>query len=376
MKKRVLFSLLFLGLFVQVKAQITVSNAVFPNVGDTLFFAVDNQPSGIVMTAPGGDQKWDFSHLQPALTFQLAFEDPATGVNQQTYPAANLVYKTGVANGEAYLQNNGSEVLILGFSGGDQNVLGLELASIYNPPIVQSRAPINFFDIHQISTGLLLPFAPNILPDVDQLPVRPDSIRIRAAINRLDVVDGWGTLTIPGGTFDVLREKRTEYRELRLDVKVPPLGWLDITDLALQFLQLNELGVDTTVSFYFYNDQSKEPIAICTTDNSQLRVVSVQYKNLGISTGLKNKEQLITDFSVFPNPAQNILQLRASGLKSANYTITLYSILGQEVFHKTGRTDSGRLFDQVDISSLDSGVYLGKISSGNHQTGQVTFVKN
>ncbi|MEZ4829947.1 MAG: hypothetical protein R3C61_27245 [Bacteroidia bacterium] len=50
--------LLFLGLLMlrtSAEAQITISSAVFPVVGDTLFYAVDTMPSGIVMTARASD---------------------------------------------------------------------------------------------------------------------------------------------------------------------------------------------------------------------------------------------------------------------------------------------------------------------------------
>ena len=52
--------LLALGFTLPVTAQITIGNAVFPVVGDTLHFAFGNQPGAInqIFTPPGGGQQW------------------------------------------------------------------------------------------------------------------------------------------------------------------------------------------------------------------------------------------------------------------------------------------------------------------------------
>lgn len=268
-----------MGFLIPVTAQITITNAVFPAVGDTLFFATDNQPQGIVMTPPGGPQQWDFSNLQASATSQQIFLPPQAGPDYGSFPSANLLYQKPGGNVDVYLNASGNQVSMLGLSGPDPILLGIDLVAHFNPPIVQSRAPVNFFDINQTSSGLLVLFLPGLLPGVGSLPFTADTMRIRVAISRLDAVDAFGALAIPGGAFDVLRQKSTEYTEKRLDAKIPPLGWLDVTDVAIQYLGL-DLGVDTTVTYQFLSNQSKEPIAVCTTDNSQLLVVNVRYKNV------------------------------------------------------------------------------------------------
>ncbi|MCB9303325.1 MAG: HYR domain-containing protein [Lewinellaceae bacterium] len=279
MKNIGLLCLFLMGLLIPATAQITITNAVFPAVGDTLFFKIDNQPQGIVMTAPGGPQQWDFSNLQASATWQQIFLPPQAGPESLYFPSANLLYQKPGGNVDVYLNASGNQVTMLGLSGPDPLLLGIDLVAQFNPPLVQQQAPLNFFDINQTSSGLLVPFSPGLLPGVGLLPFNADSMRIRVSISRLDAVNAFGTLAIPGGTFDVLRQQSTEYREKRLDAKIAPLGWLDVTDVAIQYLGL-DLGVDTTVTYQFLSNQSKEPIAVCTTDNSQLLVVNVQYKNI------------------------------------------------------------------------------------------------
>jgi hypothetical protein len=375
MKNFGLLLLFWIGLSLSSKAQITITNAVFPAVGDTLFYAVDNQPVGIIMTPPGGNQQWDFSNLQASLTLERAIQAASAGPDYASFPAATLYYQTGAANVGAYLSVSAQQVALLGISGPDASVLGLDLVAKYNPPIAQNRAPVQFFDINQVSAALLLTFPADLLPGTGQLPIAPDSLRLRIAINRLDVVDGWGALAIPGGTYDVLREKRTEYRETRLDAKVPLLGWLDVTDAAIQALQLTSLGVDTTITYHFLNDQSKEAIAICTMDGSGLQALSVQYKNLGTPTGIAQPEPALADLTIFPNPAKEALQIRASSLPGGDYTVQIYNLLGQEAYRQTHSAASGQLEEQLDIGSLEKGVYVCKLFSGNRLVGQALFIK-
>jgi hypothetical protein len=144
------------------------------------------------------------------------------------------------------------------------------------------RAPLNFFDIIVSSTNILkaLPtssFQPTL---TTALPITTDSIRYRVNISRLDVVDAWGDISIPGGTYSVLREKRTQYTETRIDAKIPPLGWLDVTDISMQ-AGISGLGVDTIVSYYFHSEVSKEPIAVVTLNNQQSAIVKVEFKANG-----------------------------------------------------------------------------------------------
>ena len=73
-------------------------------------------------------------------------------------------------------------------------------------------------------------------------------------------MDAWGTMSIPGGTYDVLREKRTLDQDVRLDAKVGFLGWQDITDIVLGLTDIGAdvLGNNQVVRYYFWNDVAKE----------------------------------------------------------------------------------------------------------------------
>jgi hypothetical protein len=195
----------------------------------------------------------------------------------------------------------------------------------------------HFFDINQYSSGILhaaLPtaFQPGL---VAALPVPPDSLRIRIATNRLDVVDAWGSLSIPGGTYNVLREKRTRYQEYRLDGKISPLGWLDITDVAVQ-AGFQGLGVDTVITYHFYNDVEKTPIAVVNTGSDGLRIQQVDFKyNAPMTTGREGPEGDLTEsFALqgnYPNPFTRQTTLVYDAGKGGYVRMEIYSVLGERL---------------------------------------------
>jgi hypothetical protein len=268
-----------LGICTGLSAQITVTNATFPAVNDTVFYAFDANSSPIqIITPPGFNQTWNLSGLQPNQPSSTVYRHPSMGVHSANFPGADLlVIEPGR---ELYYNVTNDKVELMGYYGSDPIGIGINLLALYAPPAVERRDSMNFFDINQIGTGLLLPFAAGDAPAnfLQQLPVTPDSLRIRTSLNRLDVVDAWGTLSIPGGCYEVLREKRTTYEEKRLDAKIPPLGWLDITDIAIQSLGM-QLGVDTTVEYHFFGAVDKQQIAVVRLNNAQNGVEFVRFKH-------------------------------------------------------------------------------------------------
>ncbi len=109
-------------------------------------------------------------------------------------------------------------------------------------------------------------------------------------------MDAWGSLTIPGPApnppYPVLREKQTQYVERRIDAKINPLGWLDVTDYAIANNLgggIDYFGVDTTSTYFFFNDAAKEEIAVVAVDINDLSSQSIRYKNNEPSEPLADK---------------------------------------------------------------------------------------
>ena len=304
----------------ELKSQITVTNSTFPALGDTLRFIIDNLPSvsaQSLLTPPGGNQVWDAGQLQADAQKVLPHRPALEGSFANLIPLADFLVKED-ANTEAYYKVFSNRVELLGMRvivPGSPNLQG---NITFQPARIVRRAPMNFFDISQNSSSFLVGYAKSEIPQsfLNSIPFNPDSIRIRESFNELEVVDAWGTITIPNGNFPVLRAKRTTYEEIRMDAKIAPLGWLDVTDLAVQ-AGVTGLGIDTTIQHYFFSNNSKEPIAAFLLDNNQSAILQITYKNIPGSLPVS-----LISFSGVNKANKNILQWKtATEINSSKFDI-------------------------------------------------------
>ncbi len=194
-----------------------------------------------------------------------------------------------------------------------------------------------------------------------------------ASYQRIAVVDAWGTLAIPGGNFEVLRTKQTEYISASVDVKVSPLGWIDISTIGGQ--QVLPLGTDTVTSFHFLNDMSKEPIAVCTLNTAQNTVTGVRYKavNLPVATLTPSFDEL---FCAYPNPVEHTLFVRCTNLARATYRLRLVNTLGDFILERKVESASTESYQSIPVSSLTPGVYELVLLRDGAPVGRTRVVKN
>ena len=349
-----LFLLFISFLNASLFGQITLTNSVFPEQGDILLTTNGIGFEGLEMTAGGDNQVWDFSNIETGGLEETIFIDPSTGLNVKAYPEATLLISE--QGGESYFKVTENTFEFLGFAGGDPTGLGVEIVTQFQPALIESRAPLNYLDLHTYGSETNIPFAADELPGglLDSLPLAPDSLRIRNTIDRTDLVDAWGSITIPGGTFDVIRQKRVEHIETRLDVKIGFLPWLDITD---QLGDMGFFGVDTTITYTFLSNDSKEPIALFSLDGNESFVQDVEFKGFTTNSVSEKDQVLNPNLYAFPNPAINEVKFEFSDLKRGNYDLKIFNILGLEVYAES-HTVSGSKTVKIDISRLKKGTYL------------------
>lgn len=348
-------------------AQITVTNATFPAAGDSLVFAVDENPVGFnPATPPGGPQTWDFSTLNKDDVFSTVYRPASAGNNFSRFPDAELVVINQA--GESYFNVTNNRFEVLGFSGSDPANFGVQIdAAKFVPALIERRAPVNFFDINNQTASLRLTF-PTDQPPLDsifsQFPVNIDSMRVRINTDRLEVVDGWGAVLIPGASYPVLRQKRTEYTTTNMDVYValfPGFGqWVDISTLiggggggGIG----NFLGTDTTITYRFYNDVEKEEIAVATMSNDLTTVETIRYKNLSSSSTTAPINLATGGIQAFPNPAVEWVRFDCTDLVPGEYTLKLFNIIGKCVWKKN-YTLAGTTSFRVDLEDFKKGTYI------------------
>ena len=77
---------------------------------------------------------------------------------------------------------------------------------------------------------------------------------------------------------------------------------------------------------------------------------------------LSNEDQDLSKTKLYPNPVNNIMNLKLPYTSNGN--ITFYNILGENVLS----TDFSSATKQIDVSELKSGIYLAKIQTENQST--------
>ncbi len=368
MKLNILLSF-FLFISISISAQITVTSATFPEEGDTLKTVFDGMPVNVEINPSTGtiDATWNFSNLQGVLR-ETIIRAASTGSASDQFPNANLLTSFGLT-GENYYRTTDNLYELIGYQGPDPANLGLNLSIHINPPLVERRAPLNFTDSYSDEAAVLVPIDADDIPGgiLDSFAITPDSLRLRIAIDRNGFVEGWGSLTIPGGTYDVIREKRVELTETRLDVKIgigPFSEWIDVTDV----IGLDFLGMDTTTTYNFYDETSKEAIAIVTVDDiDNDQVIFVEYKYNDVMTNVHYINNGKPDILAYPNPAMENLRMEFMNLQNGKYSIKMYNILGVEVWNKDYNVNGDRII-KIDISNFRKGTYLYSLVNENGKT--------
>lgn len=89
---------------------------------------------------------------------------------------------------------------------------------------------------------------------------------------------------------------------------------------------------------------------------------SLQIEDIFSYILLSNEDQDLSKTKLYPNPVNNIVQLRLP--YESNGTIIFYNVLGEKVLSK----EFSLATTPIDVSELKSGIYLAKIETENQST--------
>lgn len=357
---------IFIGLIIQIGliGQTVITSASFPASGDVLKTLTAAQPSGDFIGGSGADQTWDFSNL----TAQFAAEEEYLDLGEADFDSlfVNATTFQSLGQGEAFYQSTATEFSFLGFGGVDFIGLGFGSNLVYTDPFVERRAmTYQEGERFSTSTSTLARVSIDDLPDaiadslLAQSPFPFDSIGVGISNEREDVIDAWGTVMIPGGSFDVIREKRTAYSNTVIEIKLPFIGWSDISAL------IGFGGADTTITYQYVSEDSKEPVAIVTMTNDESEVQSVEFKDMGVITvGTHFIEEQAFNFTVAPNPTNGPVTVEITDLPIGNYQLSVYDINGKVLKNESFKT-AGNF--NYQLSNFTSGIYFFSLKNAKGQ---------
>jgi len=252
--KKIYFLFCLFSLFAELSfSQITITKNDMPVAGDTLrtstTYAVTSD-----YTLTGTNYVWNFSYLQPLtqkidsfvsksatpLLYQIYFSNATLASPQGDI---NLIPNLPITDVFEFYKNSTSSFSDLGYG---ITVSGAPIPLKYDNAEVYYKFPLTYGNpvdssISSFSFGL------------------PNIGYISTVRKRINLVDGWGTLTTPYGTFQTLRVKSEVYSHdsiyvdsisygTAIDRHVTEYKWLG-TNQRIPLLQINSEGLVVTATY-------------------------------------------------------------------------------------------------------------------------------
>jgi hypothetical protein len=346
-KKLLLPSLIVIS--TAISAQITVSSSDMPNAGDSIHISVTNTVGTIDPTLSGAAYSWDYSTLTPTFQRYEKFDSPLTfpspfnlifNIFNTSYGRANNTITSiplpGVTFDAAYdfIKESSSKLRQIGAG---YTINGTPLPFLYSSDDVIYRFPMNYLNTDSCDYKFGLP-----IPTIGYYGQTG---------HRVNIVDGWGDVTTPYGTFNALRIKSTI---LAVDtINVFGFGTNIPRPLKYEFKWLAN-GMEIPVLEVDANDV----LGTVTVSNVQyIDSIIPGVPSLGIA------ENSVTNFnsSVFPNPFVDNMTVQYNLTAKTHLTMSLADIFGKTIATVLNEDQNIGAHQQVinmaDLG-LSSGVYF------------------
>jgi len=349
--KKQLSTLLFLALMTLSYGQIVITDNDLAPVGTTIFMANDTLPANdIVPGESGADKTWDFTNVVAHTLDTMDFVLPASTPFASEFPEANFAITFVNENFYLYMIRNADKLSRIGMTGFTED--GDTLFMHVDPEDILLDFPVTYGDSYDETyvTEFKLP-----LPEQEV-----DSVWIKNTINKETDVDAWGSVTIPMGTFDALRQR------------------VDIVEADSTFIMMNGTNIwilfsatlDSSTNYSWLTDAVNIGFELCEMDVDRVSsdVTHVWFMN-SLPVDLFENKSLET--RVFPNPVTDVMNIEFEEAQTGE--LTLLNQMGQ-IVHVEKLEGQNRV--QLQLSMLPAGIYIYRLSNAFGEiAGTGKFVK-
>lgn len=357
------------------QAQVVVTESDFASPGDVLYIGRDTLVTGnISLGSTGSGQTWNFTGLGFDVLDTINFVDPSGLPNYAEFPASNISFKQ--MGGDAYVEKSASGVRLLGFAG---QIMGAPFP--VSAPVTPSQTLIQFPS--QVGVSFDDTSQIDVTVDISAFggSYGVDSARFKRNFYTQHNIDADGSITIPLGTYNAVRDRIDETTIDTVWIYSPsgnPLfgiqqGWQLVPDLVAQFIGLDgAVTTGTTRNYRFYGPNSKFYIVDITTDESDAPITAryqVDPNTLSVKDEVYNNNAI----SIFPNPAADHFNVMVTNLKG-KATIALFDATGRQVSSAMLNANQ----NEVSTNGLTNGMYLYRVADENGnlvKTGKLLIAK-
>jgi hypothetical protein len=336
MKTKLFHFHLILLITLSASAQITIRRSDIGNLtGITLIYANDNSFLNTLSPGNAGANKtWNLTGISNDEQDTSKYFSPQGLLCSNLFPTANIALDDSI--GTVYFTIDNNVFSCLGYCMKDEP--GLPPIT-YLPSYKQLTFPSTYHtSFSGVSRSVLqYPYTPS----------PPDSIRIVETLTYTSLMDGWGNLITPKGTYSCLRQKFTIFLADSVYFYTTGYGWF-----------LFDPSIKDTIIAYNWMSKNNPFIAQISTDPSG-NVLYASYL-LSSNLGIDEPEDNSFTFSVFPNPSNGKFTI---SFKNGYFnTIEIYNLIGERVFIKDGIKEQSS--ETIDLSNFPKGIYFIKINDG------------
>lgn len=355
-------------LFIQIcilsaNAQTPIYSSDMPNAGDSIKISIAGGIGTSDATLTGANYTWDFSALTPnssrfekydsPFSFQIPYNyifnptNTSYGKNNPQRTGAVATFSITAAY-DFYKETTANFIQV----GAAYTINGTPIPFIYSPADTIYRFPMNYLNTDSCNYKYGLG-----VPTFGYYGQKG---------HRVNVVDGWGNITTPYGTFSALRLKSTVtsidtvyYASLFFGTNLPmqtkhEYKWLT-TGLKIPLLEIdaNVIAGNETITNVAYID-------------SVSRVGITEINN-------------IANISVFPNPASDQLVLQYHMVSAATVKISICNVLGETMtIVENGKMAIGENLNVINLKELklSEGIYFVNFeSNGSREIKKIIISK-
>lgn len=307
-------------LSVSTQAQITITDATFPQAGDILETNLSLDSTTTISAPSSQSQLWDFSGLVVFSNDIDTVEAASNGASYALFPTADILQELFPGfGGIAYVDVTSSQIVRIG---GAFEFFGIAFANPYSNSHITQEVPLTYpdnqSDDYEISLAAhidSIPFLRTLLDSISPtLSATADSIRLRFEGEENREVDAFGNCTMIDGSYDVIRQKTMSVVTAAIEIRLGGFGfyyWQDLSALFGSALPIDLPNNDTTVYYDYLSTSLKQPLARFYTDSTLAgvdRVVFYQGDSLSSTISIE-KIASIGNVVIYPNPSDDQIQI-------------------------------------------------------------------
>ena len=331
-------------------AQITIDNGDMPSPGDTIRTSVGLNAGFYDFELTGEDYTWDFENLislsQTVDTFVSVTETPifywpffllSANLATSTVPDSPIE-QIPLEDVFTFYKNSSDNFRDLGFAA---TLFSLPLPFKYNDPDILYDFPMNYGNVDSSESGFEFG-----LENFGYILVER---------KRVNTVDGWGTLTTPYGTFEVLRMKS------------------EVNEFDSIYIDSISIGIPIERQYTEYKWMGKgQKIPLLKVTDNLFGLVAVYIDSVrNLSTGIDLPDIASSRLLCYPNPSSGIINVELAGPSPEARELTIYNLNGEAVYRrKLAGSAQGIWTVDLDRLSVPHGYYFVELVSGNNRIRQ------